>query len=186
MIKQTNICFIDEGTGEVISESTKSIKSAKSYIYDKDKGIMVKQRSYYRKIYADTGLEQIVRDDSDLLKLYKLIGKIYKNTNIIYYQASESIYLPAGFKEISEQILGLSLRKTKEFMKRMISLGIIGSLLVTIGECKYNAFAFNPVYVSSNKYVNKELYFLFKPYLDKYIPQWAKDRLEEDMEENND
>lgn len=179
MIHQVTYAQLDEQTGEIYSYHT---KSAKSSIWKENAGGMIKQRNYTVKLYKDAKISELVGDKTDTFKTYLLMENIYKDTNIIYIQKSSTIFMPATIEDIAI-LLDLSLRKTKEYMKRMIAIGLIAGIKVRIGNESYHAFAFNPVYVNSSKYINRELYYLFKPYLDKYFPQWVKDKYKEWKEE---
>ena len=172
LIKQINVLNINEETGEVYSEKTKNIKSK---LWVDGKGAMIKYRNYHITLYQDMKLSDYIKDKNDLLRTYILIENIYKNTNIIYVSKDNVSPKPADIKEISIMI-GLCERRTKEYIKRMIDIGIIGQIKIKIKDIEYTTYAFNPVFVNSCKYIDETLYLLFKPYVEKYCPLWIREK----------
>lgn len=175
MIKQVLTTRIDEDTGEVLSERKNEYKSK---IWQDGKGAMIKFRNYHKKLYSDIRLCDVIENKPDLLKTYILVENIYKDTNIIYYQVSKTVYRPASIDDICK-IIDSCERKTKEYLKRMISLGIMAKIHLVIDDKEYFSYAFNPVFANSCKYINNTLYLLFKPYVDNYCPEWIKQKYEE-------
>lgn len=68
----------------------------------------------------------------------------------------------------------------------MVKLGVMGKITITIGDTKYHSYAFNPIYINTQKFITSDIYFLFKPYLDKEFPYWAKQAYEELQEDENE
>ena len=175
MKKQIIVTKFDEETGEVYSNSQTDYKSK---LWVDGKGAIIKPRNYHYTLYQDTKLCDIIKDKNDLFKTYILVEHIYKNTNIIYIKTSKTVYKPASIEDMSS-ILDISVRRTKEYIKRMIDIGIIARITLEIKDKEYVSYAFNPVFVNSCKYINNTLYLLFKPYIDKCCPQWIIDKYEE-------
>ena len=56
----------------------------------------------------------------------------------------------------------------------MVNQGIIAKSTIEIKNEKIISYIFNPVYINSCRFINASIYFLFKPYLDKYFPEWIQ------------
>lgn len=181
MIKKVSTIRYNEDTGEVYSEG---IKSYKSKLWIDGKGAMLKPRTYHKKIYSDIKLSEIIKEKSDLLKTYILVDSIYKDTNTIYVRTSKNNFRPANILDISK-LFGITEKKTREYLRRMIKAGIIGELVLKIKDEEYTSYVFNPIYINSSKYISNDIYILFKPYLDKYFPDWIREKYIE-INENDD
>jgi hypothetical protein len=182
LIKCITTTRIDENTGEIISESSREYKSR---LWVDGKGAKIKTKNYHCTLYQDAKLSSIINDKNDLLKTYLLIENIYKDTNIIYIQKSSRNWKPANIEDISH-IIGVNTRRTKEYIKRMIDVGILSEIILKIKDIEYISYVFNPVYVNSCRYINNTLYLLFKPYVDKHCPEWIKKKYEEMNKEYNE
>ena len=175
MIKETSVIKYNEDTGEVYYSK---LENSQSKLWADGKGAILKPRNYHCKIYQDVKLYDIINDKQDLLRTYILMEHIYKNTNIIYIQKSKTIFRPATIEDIST-ILDIRIRSTKEYINRMKEKGIIAEITTKIQNEEYTAYIFNPVYINTCKYISNQTYLLFKPYLDKYFPQWIIDKYSE-------
>ena len=175
IIKQINVTKFDEITGEVFSDTT---KQSNSKLWIDGKGAIIKHKTYHKKIYSDIRLCDYISDKADLLKTYILVEYIYKNTNIIQVSANSRNIRPATDEDIAN-ILEISTKKSREYLRRMIKKGILGELILRINDEEYKSYVFNPIFVNSCKYISNEIYLLFKPYLDKYFPQWIKDKYQQ-------
>jgi len=76
-------------------------------------------------------------------------------------------------------MLDITPKKAREYLSRMIRIGVLGKLTVKVGDVEYSSYAFNSIFVNSTRYVNNTLYLLFKPFCDKYFPDWMKEKYEE-------
>jgi hypothetical protein len=181
LIKQVLTTKIDESTGEVVSESSKQYQYK---IWVDGKGARIKTRNYHCTLYQDAKLSDVIEDKNDLLRTFILIEHIYKDTNVVYIQKSARVWRPASANDISI-ILDFSPRRTKEYLKRMIAIGVIAELTIDIKGTKYVSYVFNPVFANSCRYIDNTLYLLFKPYVDKHCPDWVKKKYNELNEEYN-
>lgn len=144
----------------------------KNYLFDKEKGYLFKNSSYYFKGFKlENKLLNIVTDFNDLGRLLVLAEHTYADTNMIAYYKNKKYY-PAGIKEIAEMIR-LCERNTKDFLKRMIDLGIIAKAIINTNEQIEVQYYLNPLYFISSKYLSPGLYMLFRKQLDEYLPQWV-------------
>ena len=153
-------------------------KYFKYTIFDNEKGYLFKNRSYYFKGFkVDNRLSDKVSDFSDIGRLHVLAENTYADTNMIAYYKNKKYY-PAGIKEISEMIR-LCERNTKDFVKRMIDLGIMAKAIVNSNEQIDVQYYLNPLYFLSSKYLSPGLYMLFKKQLDEHLPQWVINKFNE-------
>ena len=169
IIKQISSISFNEDNGEVYYDCTKTYESK---LWKEGKGAILKPNNYMNKMYRTNKLFEIIKNKRDLLNTYILTEYIYKDTNIIYY-IDENINRIATIKDIST-IIDLCEKRTKEYLNRMIDLGIIAEISTIIKNKKYKSYIFNPLYVNSCRYINNTTYLLFKNYLDKYFPDWIK------------
>ena len=155
-----------------------NIKDFKYTIFDNEKGYLFKNRSYYFKGFkVDNRLSDKVSDFADIGRLHVLAENTYADTNMIAYYKNKKYY-PAGIKEISEMIR-LCERNTKDFVKRMIDLGIMAKAIVNSNEQIDIQYYLNPLYFLSSKYLSPGLYMLFRKQLDEYLPQWVINKFNE-------
>jgi len=155
-----------------------NIKDFKYTIFDNEKGYLFKNRSYYFKGFkVDNRLSDKVSDFADIGRLHVLAENTYADTNMIAYYKNKKYY-PAGIKEISEMIR-LCERNTKDFVKRMIDLGIMAKAIVNSNEQIDIQYYLNPLYFLSSKYLNPGLYMLFRKQLDEHLPQWVINKFNE-------
>ena len=155
-----------------------NIKDFKYTIFDNEKGYLFKNRSYYFKGFkVDNRLSDKVSDFADIGRLHVLAENTYADTNMIAYYKNKKYY-PAGIKEISEMIR-LCERNTKDFVKRMIDLGIMAKAIVNSNEQIDVQYYLNPLYFLSSKYLSPGLYMLFKKQLDEHLPQWVINKFNE-------
>lgn len=136
----------------------------------KNNGAMLRPREYHSKFRQDIKLSDIVDNKKYLLYIYILSEHIYKNTNVISIDGKF-----ANLENIAE-VLKLSTRKAKDFLKFAESKQIIKQMNNVV-DCKKKGFyAFNPVYVNSCKYIDIDLYLTFKDTLDDLFPNWIVDK----------
>lgn len=179
MKKQTVVTMYDERNGKIVDEQ---VFDAKSKLWNGCGG-MLNCRSHKTTTYqngtiwdyliskAESGEYNKQYLDADMLKLFKMIQRIYKDTNIVYFRKSKTVLRPATLTDIAN-ILEVSPKVAKEYLQRMIKLRILGKITVEIGDSKYETYAFNPVLVNTQKYVENSIYLLFKEDCDKHFPDW--------------
>jgi len=158
--------YVDNDTGEVAK-----IKESENRLWsDEKEGGMILARSYHKKLYNGRGLSGRIEDKGDLLKTYILVEQIVKDTNRIGNIKGSGFADESGIAEI----LGISEKKAREYLSRMIKLRVLGRGLIITGEKSSVSYIFNPVYVNSGKYVPLELYVAFQEDIDAVIPRWMK------------
>lgn len=166
-------CDVDLETGQVFN--------AKKYKYnnfDNDKGYLFRAKNQATRTFNDIRLSDYVKDRYDFMRCHLLAEYIYKDTNMISYRTSARNIRPADIEDISK-ITGLSYKKTREFLSKMRKLHIIAEREDKVGDLISIKYYFNPLFFSSKKYLQPDLYFLFHESIDCYIPGWAKARYSE-------
>lgn len=153
-------------------------KQYKYSIYDNEKGYLFRAKNYFRKSYADVKLSNIIKDRFDYMRVHLLAENIYKDTNTIMVRENSRTIRVADIDDVSK-IIGLSVKKTKEFVSRVKKLHILAERVDEVGEMISTKFVFNPLYFSSKKYISAELYFLFQESLDKHLPHWVIQKFHE-------
>lgn len=171
MIK--HIRTIDEDTGEILNE-----KKRQYTIFDNDKGYLFWAKAYQRRSYSKVKLSEAVTNMLDFARVHLLAENMYKTTNTIMVRVNRDTIRLADIEDISK-IIGLSIRKTKEFLKIMISLQIIAERVDKIGDLVQIKYILNPLFFNSSKYISADLYFLFQRSLDMYLPQWVINKFHE-------
>lgn len=170
MIKEEHSVLVDENTGEIYREE---LKQNYSKLWKDGKGGMILPRNYHFKHYKNIKLRNVIRNKGDLLKTYILLEETYKNTNIIYFVTESGKTRPATIQDIAD-ILEIKYESAQKYLNRMKDIGVIAELTIEIQKRKYKSYIFNPIYGNSYKYISNEIYLLFKPYIDQYIPDWMK------------
>ena len=77
--------------------------------------------------------------------------------------------------------LNISQRQAAGFLRKMIDWRIIGRVKVQIGRNFETQYYINPIYFFNGKWLNYNLYFIFKKDLDDILPEWVKIRFNQDL-----
>lgn len=167
-VKKTYI--INEETGAVHSVKEESITSR--LWNDKISGGIINCRNHHKKFYSNRKLSELELSDADLLKTFKLSEYIVKNTNIIGRRKGSSF---GSVRDIS-LLLGISEKKTREYLSRAIKKNIIAKITVNLSTCSKECYAFNPIFINSCKYVPPVIYKAFQSQMEDILPDWMKDK----------
>ena len=119
----------------------------------------------------------MISNKADYANMHLLGENLYKDTSMIAVKRNRKVY-PAEIKEMS-QIIGLNERYTKEFVQRMMELGVIAKLVINTKETIQVQYHANPLYFTSSKYISSALYMMFRKQLDEHLPAWAIQRFNE-------
>jgi len=163
---------IDTETGQVYKNKTIRFSN-----FNIDKGYLFRSKNQSTKTYTDLKLSETIKDISDYTKCHLLAEHIYKDTNMVAARFKKEIRA-ADIEDISD-IVGLSYKRTREFLSRMRKLHIIAEREDRVGDLISVKYYFNPLYFCSSKYLNPDLYFLFQDMIDCYIPGWARQKFHE-------
>jgi hypothetical protein len=154
--------YYDESTGEIYSTRIRHID-----VFNEE-GYLFWANKYFRKQFADVNLSDYIGTGEDFRRVHILAEKIYKDTNIISIRISDRKVRPADLEDIS-LILGLSVRRTREFLNRMIKKQVIARRVDLVGSVETEKYVLNPIFFFSAKRLTPDLYFLFQESLDRYL-----------------
>ena len=158
--------LVDDESGVVINT-----KDFKINIFDPHRGYLYKSKAKSVRIFPDNRLSDILKNKNDIANVYILSESIYKDTNMICVYKNRQYY-PATEEDMADMV-GLSMRWFRPFLKKIIDLGIIAKVTsVTEGE-RVTFYCFSPMYFIGGKYLSYSLYMLFKKQMDRVLPVWV-------------
>lgn len=158
---------VDADSGEVLSKS----EQVQNYKYfDPEKGYLFKLNQESIKTFPGYGLPENLTE-SETARLYRLSLTMHKGSNLLCYH-SGNVNKAMNTAKIAAY-LRLSPRRTYLFLQNMIHRRIIGRVKVKIGNSQETQYYLNPIYFFCGKWLNVNLYFLFRRDLDKMLPKWV-------------
>lgn len=171
-IKQIQI-QIDDSTGEVLSQQEKT----QTYRYfDEEKGYLFFPNKESVKTMKGFGLPEDLTE-METARIYRLSLVTHKGSNLICYKSANVT------KAMNAQRIGKYLRMTTRqvrlFLQKMIVRRIIGRVRVKIGGTTETQYYLNPIYFFNGKWLNVNLYFLFRRDLDSILPKWVIQKFSE-------
>ena len=171
-IKQIQI-QIDDSTGEVLSQQEKT----QTYRYfDEEKGYLFFPNKESVKTMKGFGLPEDLTE-METARIYRLSLVTHKGSNLICYKSANVT------KAMNAQRIGKYLRMTTRqvrlFLQKMIARRIIGRVRVKIGGTTETQYYLNPIYFFNGKWLNVNLYFLFRRDLDSILPKWVIQKFSE-------
>lgn len=107
-------------------------------------------------------------------RVYRLSLMLNKASNLICYRTGNA-YKPMGVNKIAKH-LGISARQATVFLNRMVAERIFAKAKVRFGDNVDIHYYINPIYFFAGKWLNSNLYFLFKSDLDSVLPKWVVDK----------
>ena len=158
---------IDADSGQVLAKS----EQIQSYKYfDIEKGYLFQPNRDSVKSFPGCGLPEDLTE-TETARLYRLSLTIHKDSNLLCY-TSRNAAKPMNTSKIAAY-LRLSPRRTALFLQRMIQRRIIGRVKVKIGNSQETQYYLNPIYFFCGKWLNVNLYFLFRRDLDRMLPGYV-------------
>lgn len=164
MIKDTR--YINEDTGQVFES-----RYRKFQIFNND-GYLLWAKKAGRKQFNDIKLTDILGKGEDFRRVHILAELIYKETNTIMLRENTRKVRIADLEDISK-IIGLNIRRTREFLNRMIAKHVLAKRIDRVGDLLSEKYLFNPLFFMCAKRLSADLYFLFKESLDCYLPSYV-------------
>ena len=163
-----NTTTVNTDTGEI-----KELESYFSY-WDDEKGYLYKS---HRK-----GLHFLDEDSIDCSfqekgMLFELLHHTYKDSNILSKRTKNGIR-PLKTEGISN-ILGLGKSQTYSILNKFIRYKIMARVKIELGGKIEIQYWLNPTYFLSGKYINSNLYFVFRDSLFNKIPEYIRDKFED-------
>lgn len=170
LIKETR--YTDEQTGE-----TSLLYKQKFEIFD-ERGYLLWAKKYSHKQFNDIKLSDEIGKGDDFRRIHVLAEELYKDTNTIMVRENSRTVRVADIEDISTMI-SLNIRRTKEFINRMIAKHIMARRVDTVGCIVSEKFLLNPLFFFCGKRLSADLYFLFQESLDCYLPKWVTRKFHE-------
>ena len=171
----------DSSTGEVKSSSFKIKQDRRWCTDDESRGGMPSWK-FGETLTFNKGLslEDYINNDSDYVKMVRLIMKIGNYDNVIYYKPDDGKYRIADFDDIKSIIKLTSNRRTREFIDRMKKLNILVEYKTeSSGVTAKTFYIISPVWVTKGKYVSVTLYYLFRDQISFYYTKEENEKYEE-------
>lgn len=164
MLKETRL--VNEKTGEYFESKYKKFE-----IFNND-GYLLWAKKAGRKQFHDVKLTDVVGKGEDFRRAHILAELIYKDTNTIMIRENTRKVRIADVYDIST-LIGLNIRRTKEFLNRMVEKHVLAKRIDKVGELTSEKYLFNPLFFMCSKRLSADLYFLFKESLDNYLPAYV-------------
>lgn len=93
-------------------------------------------------------------------------------TNMLGYRSGGNIFPYTGNHIVN--LVGLSPKRGKQFLKKMIDLGVMQTNTRKYGGIESTEYYINPIYFFAGKRISFNLYLLFREHLDPILPLWVK------------
>ncbi|MFA5153982.1 MAG: hypothetical protein WC554_15630 [Clostridia bacterium] len=159
---EKQVTLTDTNSGKELSNKRKRID-----VFNEE-GYLFWANKYFRKQFADVNLSDYIGTGEDFRRVHILAEKIYKNTNTISIRESVRKVRPADIEDIS-MLIGLNIRRSKEFIARMVKAHVIALRIDRVGDTISEKYVVNPIFFFSAKRLSPDLYFLFQESLDTYL-----------------
>lgn len=170
--KQTRL--VDTRTGEVVKEGVTHFPA----YFDEEKGYLLWPRKNFAKQFADIDFPK----DMSMLdrgRMATLAKRIWSNTNMLGYRSHGQLR-PYDVDGIGEAI-ELSPRYAREWVDKMVDLGVLARVDVTLCGNTETQYYVNPIYFCSSTRIPLNLYLIFRKSLDLHLPAWVKARYAQQM-----
>ena len=154
--------------GNIIKSERKKIR-----YFDDEAGYLFWLNKEAVKTFKGCGLPAEL-SEVETARVYRLSLAIHKGSNLIYYRSGNVIKGMDNGK--IAKYLNITERQSVAFINKMIQRRIIGKVKVRIGENTEVQYYINPIYFFNGKWLNYNLYFLFKKDLDTILPAWVKEK----------
>lgn len=106
--------------------------------------------------------------------LHVLSNNMFSNTNMLAVRTRHGIE-PMDMGTLFE-LLGVKKRQGFNLINKFIGLGIIAKAQIIIEGEVSTQYYMNPIYFFKGTWLSANLYFIFKDYLDEFVPDDIKDR----------
>jgi len=163
---------IDRDSGAVISQKVSNFN-----LFDERKGYLFWKNRQCVKTYPGIEYPDGVTERDELI-LARLTRYIYSNTNMLAYRGNGNVIKPMDTEYIAKATAQTH-RNAANFMKRMLALGVIAKVTVHCEDEKEIQYYINPIYYFSGNRLPLNLYLLFRTQLDRYLPDWVKEKFAE-------
>lgn len=166
-----------DGAGNVVRTKEHTIR-----YFDDENGYLFWLNKEAVKTFKGFGLPKDL-SETDTARVYRLSLVTHKGSNLICYR-SGNVVRGMSCSKIADY-LSISKRQAANFLGKMIDRRIIGKVRVQIGDCVETQYYINPIYFFNGKWLNYNLYFLFKKDLDGLLPEWVKLKFNQDLSQSS-
>lgn len=157
-----------DGEGNLIRENRAQFK-----FFDLDKGYLFRMNKETVRLFKGCDLPKEL-SDSDVARVYRLAMMMQAESNLICYRSGNA--LKPMSRAYMARYLDASERQVTAFLNRMIKARIIGKVKVRVGSDVQVQYYINPIYFFNGKWLNHNLYWIFRRDLDAFLPAWVKER----------
>ena len=141
--------------------------------FDENQGYLFWNQKQHAKVFPDVKYPEAMTD-GEIGKLARLARHIYRDSNILAYRSGGGVK-PHTIDSIS-MILGIKPKHCKEYISKMIYLGVMAKGEFSFCDEKATFYFISPLYYFTGKRINSTLYVLFQKQLDPHLQDWVKDR----------
>lgn len=155
-----------DANGEIFRE--KEIKIPDTF---NDDGYLIPYNKRGSKMFADIPFPDRM-NDAEIGKTARLAKLMVSTSNMLGYRTRTGI-MPYTEKQLID-IVGLSSYRGKEYISKMINIGMMQRNKRIIGNIESEEFYLNPAYFFAGKRLSLNLYLLFRENLDPILSEWSK------------
>lgn len=157
---------VDDKTGEIKRERQHYIED----MFNED-GYKVPIHKLGAKMFSDISFPDEM-NDSEVGKMARLSKLMVATTNMIGYRSRSGI-LPYTEKQLID-LLKMSRYRGKEFIEKMIWLGVMQRNKRIYRDIESEEFYINPAYFFAGRRISLSLYLLFREHLDSILPEYVR------------
>ena len=143
---------------------------------DKKQAILFVANNHSVQMLQSIKLSLIVRDKNDFGRCHLMAENLYKDMNFLAVRESTRSTRYADINDLASMV-GLSSKKTREFISRMKKLHIMAECKQEVGDKTLTKFVLNPLFFKTNKWLSTELYFMFQESIDPFISEDQRYRM---------
>ena len=166
--QKTRIYSEYDGEGNLVREEFRQFN-----FFDMDKGYLFRLNKEAVRLFKGCDLPKEL-SHSDVARVYRLAMMMQAESNLICYRSGNA--LKPMSKAYMARYLCASERQVTAFLNRMIKERIIGKVKVRVGCDVQVQYYINPIYFFNGKWLNHNLYWIFRKDLDAFLPRWVKER----------
>lgn len=165
-VKRTTII---DGNGEIRSETFEKMRTR----WHEDKGFKLYHNQTVLNGFPEASIPKEA-NKTDLGNLFLLTRYLVGSSNMLGYRGNNNMVTELNMKRIAN-LLDIRERSAYRFIAKMVQLNLMGKVDVLAGDTKKVQYYMNPIYFSRGKFVNLNLYLLFKESIDPYLTAEARE-----------
>ena len=157
---------IDTSTGEVCKQREQRYEPTLT-----EEGYKVPGHKAGAKIFEGVAFPESMTH-AEIGKMTILAKNMIPISNMLGYR-SKGCILSYTEAHITAMV-GLSPKRGRQFIQKMIDLGVMQRVIRQYDDQEYIEFYINPAYFFAGKRISLNLYLLFREHLDPLLPSWVK------------